>query len=166
MSGYALGQSYGYGLSEQTTLSGVNPAAGSAFALKLGSTDAPGGYKWRLVGATWKLTTDANAANRYVTVEYLGGDGVSVLGDAAAKVVVANVTAQRYCGSVNRGVGEVATGTDILLPLSGLWLEAGATVQIAVANIQVGDTLTVIRLTFDRVPTDPDYKPYMTDESG
>lgn len=164
MSGYALGQTYGYGLTEQTTLTGVPPAAGSSFSLQLGSLNAPGAYKWRLVGITFKLTTDANAANRLVTVEYLGGDGVSIMADEATVVVTANTTAQRFVGKLDQGVSEWNTNTDVLFGLSGLWLEAGVTVKINVASIQVGDTLTVIRLTFDRVPTDPDYKPWMSDQ--
>lgn len=163
MSGFALSQAYGYGLCEQTTLTGANPVAGASFSLQLGSLAAPGAYKWRLVGCTWKLTTDANAANRYTTVEYLDGGGVGFQADGAGVVVIANTTAQRFVGSLYHGPSDFAANTDVFFPLSGLWLEAGVTVKINVASIQVTDQLSVIRLTFDRLPTDPHFKPWMAD---
>lgn len=153
MSGYALGQSFGYGLTEQSTITpgqgsaAAAPAAGASYTLTLERYNW-----WRLVFCTFTLTTDANAANRYVTVEYPGGDGVSVLADAAAVIVTASTTNQRYVGSLNRGVSEWNANADVLFPLSGIMLEAGRTVKINVANIQVGDQLSKIRLTFDRVP--------------
>ena len=145
MEGFALGQPYGYGATEQTTVDGAAPAAGQSFSFTFNGYD-----RGRLVFCTFDLSTDANVANRYVTVEYQGSDGIARAADAAAVRVAASTTNQRYCGSLNRGTSEWATGTDVLFPLCGLWLEAGATVKINVAGIQAGDTLTNIRLTFDR----------------
>lgn len=164
MSGYALGQTYGYGLTQQSVITPAVPAAGASFSQALGGTAFPGGYRWRLVGITWKLSTDANAANRYTTVEYLDGDGVAFMADGAGTVATANTTNQRFIGSLRHGPSDFAANTDVFFPLSGLWLGSGHTIKINVANIQVGDTLTVIKLTFDRLPTDPHYKPWMSDE--
>lgn len=145
MEGFTLGQPYGYGLTEQTTLTGTPPAAGASFSSTVAKYD-----RHRLVFVTFALTTDANAANRYVTVEYVGGDGVSVCADAASVLVTANTTAQRFVGQLHRGPAEWNTGSDVFFPLAGIWLESGTKVNINVANMQVGDTLTNIRLTYDR----------------
>lgn len=145
MGGFTLGQPLGYGLTEQSTLDGVAPIAGASFSLQFKSYD-----RHRLVGIVFQLDTDANAANRYVTVEYLIGGANSMMADAAGLVVTASTVAQRFVGQLGRSVGEWAAGTDIFFPLSGLWLETGLVVKINVANIQAGDTLTNIRLTFDR----------------
>lgn len=146
-----LGQPYGIGLTEQQTIVVANPAAGANASLKLGASLVGNALWWRLVGVTFKLTTDANAANRYTTVEYQGGDGVAFMADGASVLVTANTTAQRFLGSLSHGTSEWNTSTDVFFPLSGLWLELGTTVVLNVASVQVGDQLSAIRLTFDRV---------------
>jgi hypothetical protein len=145
MAGFTLGQAASYGLTEQSTLDPAAPAAGASFTTVLNRYD-----RHRLVACLFTLTTDANAANRYVTVEYKRGGQTSFVADGAAVVVTANTVAQRYVGALNRGVAEWAAGTDIFFPLSGLWLESGSAISINVAGIQVGDTLTSIELTYDR----------------
>lgn len=146
-----LGQPYGIGPTEQQVVTVANPAAGANASVKLGGQLVGNALWWRLVGVTFKLTTDANAANRYTTVEYQGGDGVAFMADSATVLVTANTTAQRFNGKLGQGVAEWNTGTDVLFNLSGLWLELGTTVVLNVASIQVGDQLSAIRLTFDRV---------------
>ncbi len=145
MGGFTLGQAASYGLTEQSTLEPAAPAAGASLSFKVEKYD-----RHRLVGIVFQLDTDANAANRYVTVEYLRGGATSVMADGASVVWTANTVAQRFVGKLTQGVAEWNTGTDVFFPLSGLWLETGSVVKINVANIQVGDTLTKIELTFDR----------------
>lgn len=151
MSGYALGQAYSFGATEQTTVqpgaggAAAAPAAGASYTYTLTRFD-----RWRLVFVTFALTTDATAGNRYVTLEYAGGDGVSFTADAAAVEVTPSTTAQRFVGQYRRGPGEWNTGTDVFFPLCGIWLEAGRTIKVNVASIGAADQLSNIRLTFDR----------------
>jgi hypothetical protein len=153
MTGFTLGQPYGHGRSfQQSIVPGVTPWApatvtGASYSLRLQLADF-----WRLVGVTWTLSTDSTVGNRYVTVEYPDGQGVSMVADAASVLVTPSTTAQRFIGSVHRGNSEWNTGTDVLFPLSGLWLEIGRTVTINIANVGSGDKLTKVRFTFDRTP--------------
>lgn len=147
---FGLTQPYGYGRGYQHPLTAKNPAAGSNFTVAL-----PAQYRWRHVSCVFTLTTDANAANRYVAVEYLAGNGNAEVADAAAVVVTANST-QRYAGSCSRTVAEWAANTDVLFPLSPVFMDGGGTLQIRVGNIQAGDTLTLIQFVFDRFSTAPD----------
>jgi hypothetical protein len=157
VSGYLLGQEYGHGRTFQhtvipgTSVDAPEPGAGASYTYTVRPWD-----RMRLVFAVFTIATDANAANRYITIEYPGGDGTSVLADGASVVLTANTTAQRFVGSYRRGPAEWNTNTDVFFPLSGLWLEVGRTVVINVANVQVGDQLSKIRLTFDSTPVRED----------
>lgn len=146
MTGYALGQDYGYGFTEQHSVLGKQPVAGGGFAFALERYD-----KWRLVAVTFTIATDATAGNRYVTVEYTGSTQTNRLADAAAVTVAPSTAAQRFCGSLHRGNSEWNTGTDVLFPLSGLWLDPGSSVAIDITNVGAADQLSAIVLTFDRL---------------
>lgn len=156
MPGFMLGQPTAYGRTQQVTVAaGINPgvsvpAAGAGFTFTCQPYDM-----WRLVFCRFTLTTSATVADRYVTVEYPDGTGTSVASDGAAVAVEASTTAQVFAGSLNRGNSEWNNASDVFFPLCGIWLEAGRTVRIAVANIDSTDQLGAIRLTFDRVPVDP-----------
>lgn len=151
MSSFALTQPFGLGRGYQHPTTAAPPAAGQNFTTQLDSR-----YRWRYVSCVFTLTTDVNAANRYVVVEYLAGNGNAEVADAAAVVVTASST-QRYCGSVSRSVAEWAANTDVLFPLTPVFLDGGGTLQIRVAGIQAGDTLTLIQFVFDRFPTSGEY---------
>jgi hypothetical protein len=151
VAGFTLGQSYGSGRTQQSTLipgqgaAGPAPAAGANYVFSVRHHD-----RVRLVFCAFTLATDATAGNRYVTVAYqLGASGASYA-DAAAVTVTPSTTSQRFIGSINRGVAEWNTGTDVLFPLGGPWLEIGSTVTINVGGIGTGDQLSAIYLTFDR----------------
>jgi hypothetical protein len=155
MSGYALGQPISFGKTFQRIIVGANPAAGSGFTLKIDPI-----WSWRLVSSVFTLTTDANVANRYVTVESQDSGGNAYAVSAPAVLVTAGGTF-RFVGSINQGVGEWNTGTDALFRLTPVIMRGGDQLVIAVGNIQVGDTLTKIRFTFDLAPTNPDDFPVL-----
>lgn len=148
MSGYALGQAYGSGAEVSSVIRGTDPGANTNFVLTLDSR-----WSWRIVACSFTLTTDANIANRYVTMEYAQDDGTVNVINAAAVLVTASSTA-RFSGSLTRGVAEWNTGTDVLFPLCPVWLFGGSTVSIIVGTKQAGDTLTKIRFVVDRIQTD------------
>lgn len=126
----------------------TNPAAGSGISTNLDP-------RWRhlYTDLVFTLTTDANAANRYVTVEAEDIDGNPFWINGAAVTVSANST-QRFVGQSIRGVAEWNTNTDVFFPLSPVLLDGGTNFKINVANIQAGDTLTKIKVTSMRFPTD------------
>lgn len=154
--GYLLGQAASYGITQQSTIvPGVTPgaavpAAGAEYTFVCQPYD-----RWRLVACRFELTTDSNAANRFVTIDYLDGQGVPIVSDGAAVATPATITARPYSGALTFSGGTGITGSALFFPLSGLFLEPGQRVKIAVANIQVGDQLGRIRLTFDRWPENP-----------
>jgi hypothetical protein len=160
VSGYALGQPYGVGAGFQQVVKGVAPAAGSSFTFV-----NSGFFRSRLIGCVFTLTTSATVANRYATVEVLGDDNVSFNLGGAGVVVTANST-QRFAGSMYRGQGEWATGTDVLFPLLPLYLEEGVTLKINVGAIDTIDTLTLIRLAFDRFPTSDAWQGFLASDAA
>lgn len=143
----ALGQPFGEGASYESLIVGAAPGANTNFALPV-----DGRWVWRPVSCVFTLTTDANVAARYVTVEARDGDGAPFTVDGAGVTVAASST-QRYAGSVSRTVAEWATGTDVLFPLTPVFLYAGWTYSIIVTNKQAGDALSALRFIFDRFPT-------------
>lgn len=157
MSGFLLGQPTGFGLTQQSTvIAGVTPGfAAPVAATNYTLTLQPYDW-WRLVFCTFTLTTDATAGNRYVTVEYPAGDGTSVLADAAAVQVTPSSTNQRFVGAITRGNSEWNAPSDVLFPLSGIWLEAGRTIVLTSTNKGAADLFSKVRFTFDRTPVTPD----------
>jgi hypothetical protein len=154
--GHLLGQPASAGLTQQSTIyagitAGVSkPAAGANFTFTCQPYD-----RWRLIAARFTLTTDANVADRYPTIEYLGVNNLTFMTDGPPVAVTANSTSQVFAGSLHRSVSEWNNASDVFFPLSGLWLESGSKIQIAIANIQVADQIDLIRLTFDRWPEEP-----------
>lgn len=115
-----------------------------------------GRWSSRLVSCVFTLTTDVNVANRFVTVEFQGGDGTAYAVAGAAIATAASLT-RRYNGQMGRGTSEGIAGSDIFFPLEPLFMRGGDTLAIIVGGIQAGDTLTKIRFVFDRFSTDPQY---------
>lgn len=151
-----LGQPASAGLTQQSTIgtgitAGISkPAAGANFNFVCQPYD-----RWRLIACRFTLTTDANVADRYPTIEYLGVNNLPFMTDGPPVAVTASSTGQVFAGSLHRSVSEWNNASDVFFPLSGLWLETGATIRIAIANIQVADQIDLIRLTFDRWPEEP-----------
>jgi hypothetical protein len=129
---------------------GTSPAAATQFIYA-----DPGQYVSRLISVVFTLTTDGNAANRYVTVEHDQGQAPSYVVDAAGVVVTASST-QRFAGSYTRGVAEWAANTDVLFPLTPVFLDVGHRIRITYTNAQAADALSSIALVFERFPTGGD----------
>ena len=85
----------------------------------------------RLLSLVFTLTTDGTVANRYVTVEFQGKDGLAFVVNAAAVTVSASST-QRFAGSYLRGEAEWAANTDVLLPLTPVILSPGDVLAVVV----------------------------------
>jgi hypothetical protein len=107
----------------------------------------------RLVSIVFTLTTSADVADRYVTVEYEGGDGLPFAVNAAGVLVTA-LSTQRFAGSISRGNSEWNTGTDVLFPLEDVFLYPSNVLRINVAAVQATDALSGIRGVLERFPLD------------
>lgn len=146
---FGLTQGLTDGIGYQHDLRATTPAAGASFSVVLDSR-----YVWRVKHCVFTLTTDANVANRYVTLQATYPDGNANWVNAASVTVSANST-QRFVGSSDRTIAEWNTNTDVLFPIDQKFLRDGTTLTVTVTGIQVGDTLTKLYFTFDRFETNP-----------
>jgi hypothetical protein len=110
----------------------TQPAAGANAAIVV-----PGEYGLRVLAARATLTTDANAANRLVSLDF----------------ITANTTNQRYEWNSAWAVSEHAANAATILPVFGLLLPPTWLVQFTVDNKQVGDQLAGLSLVVEKVPT-------------
>lgn len=139
-----LAQPVGQGYSQQIVQAGAAPGAGASFTQTIDSA-----FVWRLVSVTFTLQTSAAVANRFATVQYIGGDGNPFTVCGAAVVQTAGST-QRYSGSMYMGTSAWATGTDVFFPVTPVFLRGGHTIKINVANIDGADVLSLIYFVWDR----------------
>ncbi len=139
---------FGYGPAYPAWLDVTSPAAGAQ-----ASVTVDGRWQTRVVGARSILTTDANAANRSHTIDYLDNNGVVRLRNGAGVVWTANTTAQTFEWSSERTLSEWAANTPVYVPLAPFFLPAGWSIRFTVTNIQAGDTLTGLSLWVEQFET-------------
>lgn len=143
-------QPYGWG---RAFVDYVFPAAPSAGANK---AVVVGGENWfRVLAARATLTTDSNAANRLLCLDFINARSTTILRNGASVLVTASTTNQAFEWQYTRTVAEWNTGTPVFLPVVPIFLDPGSTVQFTVDSIQVGDTLTNLSLVLERWPTGP-----------
>src|SRR2546429_9364506 len=149
----ALTSAVGVGLGQQLPFIGTPPAAGANFIF------ACDGRARRLFKSLVFNVSLANAgANRLVTVEYRGKDALPFSVNEATTLQVIN-TSERYSGSIAYTVSDFNTGTDLMFPLDPVYLEPGDTLNIIIAGIDAGDTITNIRGVLDYFPLDRAWLP-------
>jgi hypothetical protein len=125
-------------------VSGDKPAAGAGFTLT-----SPGRPGWRLVAVLFRLVTDANAANRSVTVDYDDGNGTLFGSSGIQGVVVASTTAL-FSFDAQRTISEANTNNQVFVPLRPVEFMGGQKLQVNVLNIQATDQLDRVVLVFER----------------
>jgi hypothetical protein len=130
-------------------VTGSTPAAGSGFTLT-----NPGQFGWLLTCATFRLVTDANVANRFVTLDYDDGNGVIFCRNTFPQAVTASTTAV-FSFQADRGSSDWSANNDASLPLKAHFFEPGQKVQVNIANVQAGDQIDRIRLIMERFPSGP-----------
>lgn len=112
----------------------------------------PGETFEQLNVARCTLTADGTAANRFVTLDYLNGDGGIVArvqpGLAVTAGIVASFTWSIHLGYFFTGV---ATEQACSIPVSPM--PAGFTFRIAIGNAQAGDQLSAVSMYVRRWPT-------------
>jgi len=144
----SLVQPFGYGIAFPDWLDVATPAAGATQTVTV-----PGEYYYRLVAARLLITTDANVANRLVTLDYLNARGTTYLQNGAGVVVTANTSAQVFQWDANRTSGEWAANTPIFAPLSSVFLPPAFVIKFNVLNIQAADAISGLRLWVEKFPT-------------
>jgi hypothetical protein len=96
------------------------------------------------------VATDANAANRFLSVDYLLGSRLTMMRNAAAVLITANTSATVFQFDGQHTVSDFATGTMVFAPLKPIPLPNGVTVQVTLDNKQAGDALTSCVVVVDR----------------
>ena len=144
---------FGYGLAYQqwSVPSGsALPNAGATY------TETTAGTHWkRVLAVHCSLSTDANAANRLVTVDFINARGTTFVQNGASVIVTASTTGQVFEWSINRTVSEWNTNTPVWAPLADFFMPPAFQLKINVANIQVGDQLSSIAIWYELFPTGP-----------
>ena len=123
---------------------GDQPAAGQPFTLT-----SPGRPGWRLVALTFRLVTDANVADRAVTVDYDDGNG-SLFGSNGFGAVVQAGTTELFSFQANIGQAAWNTRGQAFVPLLPVEFMGGQKLQINVLGVQAGDQLSRIVQVFER----------------
>lgn len=98
----------------------------------------------RLAFAHMKITTDANAGNRYPLISILDEDGSTVLGDWHAGVAItAGLTNQHmeFMPGIYRETSIINSTLQVPFPM-GLWIPKNMYVQLSVENGLAGDAYT------------------------
>lgn len=131
------------------TVVGAQPGAGSGFTLPPDSR-----YITVPLFVSCRLVASADAANRFVAVDYVDGNGNTYARNGGGFVSIANATADFYWLH-DRTQGEHATGSPYLLPLSHDYIRPGYSLKITVDGIQAADQLSRIIFGVDRLPTGP-----------
>lgn len=121
-----------------------NPAAGER-----GRITVPSGQTWELYQVNWQLITDANVADRHISVEFYSITDAYVDFYAPA-VTPASTTVSFFFG---RGVTAFAApGAQQVFGFPvGYLLTPGTLIDLNVENIQVGDQVSGINYTYRRL---------------
>jgi hypothetical protein len=123
---------------------GDKPAAGVSFSLT-----SPGRPGWLLVAVTFRFVTDANVADRAVTVDYDDGNG-SLFGSNGIGAVVQASTTELFAFQANVGQAAWNTRGQAFAPLFPVRFQPGQKLQINVLGVQAGDQLDRIVSAFLR----------------
>lgn len=149
-----LVEPFGYGPAYPDWLAVTTPAAGATASLTL-----EGRWSIRILGARLSITTDANVADRFVSIDYLDGRDRTFYRNGAGLVVTASTTAAEFEFQANRTVGEWAANTPIFAPIAPWFMPTGFKVKFNVVNIQATDAISGLALWVERFGTQDDEFP-------
>lgn len=123
----------------------AQPAAGANLTIPLDPT-----FLFRPLSVRFSVTTDANVANRFPTVDYCDPEGTVWVRNAAGLVLTASTTGQVFDFNAQRTVAEWAANTDVLAPLSDFFIPGGWQLRITLSNIQAGDQISAVRFYHEK----------------
>jgi len=130
------------------TIKGVAPAAATDFAVTMDPR-----YVTILTSVFVRLTTDANAANREVVLEYRTNEALRFMLMGAPVVVTANDVVD-YAFEAGLGQPDWPIDDSIVVPILPHPLVGTESFRLHIVNVQAADTLTLIRYTWERFYTD------------
>lgn len=145
---YTLGLTrlLGHGRAFTEVVAPKSPAAGGGFTYTVERY-------WEVSDSlAFRLVTDANAANRQVTVNVLDGGGVLLASFAAAAVQTAALT-RDYVFLPNINTSSGPTNAIYYNPWYEGLLQPQFEIVVAIGAVQVGDQLSRIRLNQERFVT-------------
>lgn len=143
-----------YGLPYYDVLQVATPAAG---ANAVQAVD--GAWAVRVLAATATLTTDANAGNRFLSLDFIQGRSALAIRNAPAVVIPASQTNQVFHWQRNRSVGEWNTNTPFFSPVLDYLVPPGWSIQFTVDNKQATDQLSALALFVVKYQTGPEGVP-------
>ena len=147
---HGLTSEFAYGKAFSEVLSPATPAVATGFTATISSR-----YWERLQGVSFVLTSDSNAANRYVLLTVKDGSGAVLDAVPPAAVQVASkaytYTYRPYAAAVN--------DTNNLVNVQDcprIFLQPAFQIVVTIGAVQAGDQITNIRLYMERYDTSAD----------
>ncbi len=128
-------------------LSPASPAAGANFSFTTGGLNVS---LVRVVSCIATVTTDANVASRFLSLDFINGPAKTCIRNAAVSLFTANTAATVVQWDQAHMVSDWNTGTMLFAPLVNLYLSPGWTVQLTLDNKQAGDTLTALTFVLEK----------------
>jgi hypothetical protein len=139
---------FGHGVGYQDFFTLTSPAAGTNLSFIVESRN------WiRLLAAMATITTDANVANRFVSLDFITPRGTTYMRNAGGFVETATNNGVVYAWTEQRTDSAKVAGGSALLPLSSIFLPPGTTVRFTLDAIQATDAITAASLTVERFDT-------------
>lgn len=141
-------EAFSPGLGFQDFKQVASPAAGATATFTVESNN------WvRILAATGSLSTDANAANRVFSIDFINARGNTYVRNFWPGVITANTATTAFHWTEQVTDSEWAANTPVKVPVSSIFLPPATSVKWQVDNIQVGDQLTALTLTLERFDT-------------
>ena len=143
-------EAFGYGCGVQDFIPVAQPAAGANTSVQV-----DGRNYWRVLGARATLTTDANVANRLLSLDFINGRSITYMRNQPPVVIIASTTNQAFEWKEQLTGSEWNSNTPVHTPVSSIFLPPGTLVQWTVTAIQAGDQLSGLSLTIERFQVGP-----------
>lgn len=135
--------SYGKGFQDWVVVAAPGAGLNASFTVEA--------RNWlRVLGALATVTTDANVANRVLSLDFVSPRIGTYWRNFAPLAITANTPATVFHWQEQVTDSEWNTNTPVKVPVSSIFLPPATTVQWTLDNKQAGDTLTGLLLTVER----------------
>ena len=124
------------------------PSAGANAA-----TVVPGQFGFKVIAALATITTDANVANRLVSLDVINANSSTRLRNPMPATIAAGQSNVKCVWSCAWANGISVTNGPLIAPVHELLVPASWSIQFTVDNKQVGDQLASLSLVGVKVPT-------------
>lgn len=139
---------YRYDESYVDYLDVAQPSAGAN-----ASRVVPGEFGFRVIAALATITTDANVANRLVSLDVINANASTRLRNPMPATIAAGQSNVKCIWSCAWANGISITNGPLIAPVHELLVPASWSIQFTVDNKQVGDQLASLSLVVVKVPT-------------